>query len=162
MRSNRLVLPIVRMTVTLMTLSTLHPPAAAQAGDPAVPDEVVPADHREQGNASFYAKHLTGRRTASGERYDPKAMTAAHRTLPMGTKLRVTNPRNQRSVVVTVNDRGRLPSGRVVDVSSAAADALGMKKNGVARVETQVVGRRDASRNTTTTSAADPATAATR
>lgn len=100
-------------------------------------------DGRQAGNASFYAKRFTGRKTASGERYDPSALTAAHRTLPLGTRVRVTNPKNARSVVVTVNDRGPVPANRMLDVSSAAADALGMKKAGVTRVETQVVGKKD-------------------
>ncbi len=98
---------------------------------------------KETGNASFYAKHFTGRKTASGERYDPTALTAAHRTLPLGTQVKVVNPKNDRSVVVTVNDRGPVPANRVLDVSSAAAEALDMKKAGVTKVQTQVVGKTD-------------------
>ena len=95
----------------------------------------------QHGNASFYSHRLTGRKTASGEAYDPNALTAAHRTLPLGTQLQVVNPKNDRSVVVTVNDRGPIPKNRVLDVSSAAADRLGMKKAGVTRVETRVIGK---------------------
>ena len=115
MRSTRLDVPFVCMTLTITMLSTMPSLAAAGAGDVTATDSTGPkrAD-RQNGNASFYAGHLTGRRTASGERYDPAAMTAAHRSLPMGTRLRVTNPKNDKSVVVTVNDRGRLPRGRVV------------------------------------------------
>jgi rare lipoprotein A (peptidoglycan hydrolase) len=91
------------------------------------------------GNASFYSHHLAGNRTASGERYDPAALTAAHRTLPLGTHLKVVNPQNDRSVVVTVNDRGPHHGNRMLDVSSAAADQLGMRKSGVTRVHTEVV-----------------------
>ena len=65
---------------------------------------------KEAGNASYYAKHFTGHKTASGERYDPNALTAAHRTLPLGTQVRVVNPKNDKSVVVTVNDRGPVPA----------------------------------------------------
>ena len=101
-------------------------------------------DHAAHGKASFYAPSLRGRKTASGEPYDPTALTAAHRTLPLGTKVKVVNPKNDRSVVVTINDRGPVPKGRMLDVSSAAADALGMKKSGVARVETEIVGKPDA------------------
>ncbi len=101
----------------------------------------------QHGNASFYSKHLSGRRTASGESYDPNALTAAHRTLPLGTQVRVVNPKNDRSVVVTVNDRGPIPKNRMIDVSSAAADELGMKQAGVTKVETQVVGRNDATKD---------------
>jgi rare lipoprotein A (peptidoglycan hydrolase) len=100
-------------------------------------------DGHQSGNASFYAKRLSGRKTASGERYDPAALTAAHRTLPLGTQVKVVNPKNDKSVVVTVNDRGPVPANRMLDVSSAAADALGMKKAGVTRVETQVVGKKE-------------------
>jgi rare lipoprotein A len=108
-----------------------------------VSEPATSSDGRQRGNASFYSKRLSGHKTASGEAYDPNALTAAHRTLPLGTKVRVTNPKNDRSVVVTVNDRGPVPKGRMLDVSSAAADALGMKKDGVTRVETQVVGKTD-------------------
>lgn len=111
----------------------------AAAQPPAVDETATPG--KQHGNASFYAKHLDGRRTASGEAYDPGAMTAAHRTLPLGTKLKVVNPKNDRSVVVTVNDRGPMHKGRMLDVSSAAADQLGMKQSGVTRVETQVVAK---------------------
>ncbi len=103
--------------------------------------EAPTADGAERGNASYYAHHLSGRRTASGEAYDPKALTAAHRTLPIGTQVRVVNPKNDRSVVVTVNDRGPVHKSRLIDVSSAAADQLGMKKAGVTKVETHVVGK---------------------
>ena len=92
-----------------------------------------------RGLASFYSHLLSGHRTASGERYDPEALTAAHRTLPMGTRIRVTNPANDRSVVVTVNDRGPVSRARLIDVSAAAAHLLGMKASGVARVEAQVL-----------------------
>jgi rare lipoprotein A len=76
------------------------------------------------GMASVYSTD-SGSRTANGERLDPAALTAAHRTLPFGTKVKVTNDRNGRSVVVTVNDRGPFVSGRVIDVTPAAARALG-------------------------------------
>lgn len=98
-------------------------------------------DGTEHGVASYYAHHLSGRRTASGQAYDPQALTAAHRTLPLGTQVRVVNPKNDKSVVVTVNDRGPVAKNRMIDVSSAAADRLEMKKSGVTRVETRVVGK---------------------
>ncbi len=86
------------------------------------------------GKASYYA--LKGR-TASGARVG--AFTAAHRTLPFGSKVRVTNLRNNRSVVVTVNDRGPFTRGRVIDVSVAAADSLGFRSAGVAQVKVEPV-----------------------
>ena len=96
-----------------------------------------------RGLASYYSKHLAGRKTSSGQPYDPKAMTAAHRSLPMGTQLKVVNPRNDKSVVVTVNDRGPVPKNRMIDLSNAAAKELGMTKSGVTKVETEVVGKKD-------------------
>ena len=89
-----------------------------------------------QGVASFYTE---GSRTASGEKFDPHELTAAHPTLPFGTKLRVTNVASGRSVTVRVNDRGPYVRGRVVDVSYSAADALGMVGKGVAKVRLDVV-----------------------
>jgi len=91
------------------------------------------------GSASYYAAKFNGRRTASGERFDNAAMTAAHRSLPFGTKLRVTNPSNGRSVVVRVNDRGPFTRGRLIDVSRAAADELGMVARGHATVELAII-----------------------
>jgi peptidoglycan lytic transglycosylase len=88
------------------------------------------------GVASFYWQ---GSKTASGEKFDPKELTAAHPTLPFGTKLRVTNTHTGRSVTVRVNDRGPYVRGRVVDVSYSAADALGMVNKGVAPVKLEVV-----------------------
>ena len=93
----------------------------------------------EEGLASFYASMLHGRRTASGARYDERAMTAAHRTLPFGTRVRVTELAGGRSVVVTVNDRGPFVKGRVIDVSREAARRLGMLRSGVAEVRVEKV-----------------------
>jgi rare lipoprotein A len=90
------------------------------------------------GVASYYGNEA-GNRTASGQRFNQNAMTAAHRSLPFGTKLRVTNVDSGRSVTVRVNDRGPYVQGRVVDVSYSAADALGMVGKGVAKVKLDVV-----------------------
>ncbi|MGA8610222.1 MAG: septal ring lytic transglycosylase RlpA family protein [Xanthobacteraceae bacterium] len=86
--------------------------------------------------ASFYSH---GRRTASGERFDPHDLTAAHRTLPFGTRVRVTNVATGRSVTVRVNDRGPYVRGRAIDVSSSAAQMLGITRQGVAKVKLDVV-----------------------
>jgi rare lipoprotein A len=91
----------------------------------------------QSGRASYYASHAVGRKTASGERYVPGRMTAASRTLPLGSRARVTNLRNGRSVEVTVTDRGPFVKSRIMDVSSGAADHLGMKGSGVAPVKVQ-------------------------
>ncbi len=87
--------------------------------------------------ASFYGRRHKGRRTASGARYDPAALTCAHRTAPFGARLRVTDLEPGRQVVVTVNDRGPFVRGRIVDLSLAAARELGMVKRGVARVRVE-------------------------
>jgi rare lipoprotein A len=91
----------------------------------------------EIGTASFYHPALIGRRTASGARYSDKALTAAHRTLELGTRVRVTNLENSRSVIVTVNDRGPYAHGRIIDLSRRAARALGFVHEGLARVRVQ-------------------------
>ncbi len=88
----------------------------------------------ETGVASWYGKKFHGRKTASGERYNQNKMTAAHRTLPFGTRVRVKNRDNGKSVVVTINDRGPFKKGRVIDVSRAAAKNLDMIGSGTARV----------------------------
>jgi len=93
----------------------------------------------EEGLASYYADRFQGRPTASGAPYDRAAMTCAHRSWPFGTRLRVTDLERGRSVVVVVNDRGPHVAGRVVDVSGAAARALGMIERGVARVRVEPV-----------------------
>jgi peptidoglycan lytic transglycosylase len=87
-----------------------------------------------EGLASYYGDALRGNLTASGERFDPEILTAAHRSLAFGTCLRVENTGNGRSVRVRVNDRGPFVKGRVVDVSEAAARALDFVRQGVARV----------------------------
>ena len=85
--------------------------------------------------ASYYGKELAGRPTASGERFNPSAMTAAHRTLRFGTRVRVTNSRNGRSVVVRINDRGPFVKGRSIDLSSGAARAIGMGSSAQVRMQ---------------------------
>lgn len=93
------------------------------------------------GMASWYGYDGSSSATASGERFNPEALTAAHRSLPMGTKVRVTNTRNGRSVVVRINDRGPYVGGRVIDLSAAAARLLGMMGSGVAPVQIDILGR---------------------
>ena len=88
----------------------------------------------EEGTASYYADSLDGNPTASGEPYDRQAMTAAHRTLPFGTMVKVTNLANDQSVVVRINDRGPHTKNRVIDVSWAAAEKLGLFDSGTATV----------------------------
>ena len=91
------------------------------------------------GIASYYGQELAGNRTANGERFDPSGMTAAHRTLPFGSMVRVTNLSNGQSVVVRINDRGPFGRSRVIDVSHAAAKEIGLHRSGTARVSMALV-----------------------
>jgi rare lipoprotein A len=93
----------------------------------------------QRGRASWYGPGFDGRRTASGERFEPQAMTAAHRSLPFGTRLRVVNESTGRSVVVRINDRGPFHGSRLIDVSREAADQLGFRHKGMAKVRVRVV-----------------------
>jgi rare lipoprotein A len=110
---------------------------------PKLPQKVVIGGIRInfRGMASWYGYDWAGRKTANGERFNPEAMTAAHRSLPMGTRVRVTNTHNGRSVVVRINDRGPYIGGRVIDLSVGAAKILGMVSSGVAAVRIEVLGR---------------------
>ena len=90
------------------------------------------------GMASFYGEG-EGERVASGARFEPNALTAAHRTLPFGTRVRVSDPRTRRSVVVVINDRGPFVHGRVLDLSVGAARALGIEGRGVSRIHADVL-----------------------
>lgn|ERR1051325_10755475 len=91
------------------------------------------------GHASWYGEQFADRPTASGERYNPDKLTGAHRTLPLGSKVRVTNLQNGRSVLVTINDRGPYARRRAIDLSYGAARVLGMVRRGVARVRIELV-----------------------
>ncbi len=96
----------------------------------------------QEGRASYYGRRFVGRKTASGERYDPRLLTAAHRDLPMGTVIRVTRLPDGPSVQVRVNDRCGCTHGRDLDLSEAAARRLDMLKRGVVPVRIEVLGRR--------------------
>lgn len=106
-------------------------PASAEAG---------PIQYNTVGTASWYGKKFHGRTTASGEKYNMHGMTAAHRSLPFGTKVRVTNLSNNRSVIVTINDRGPKLQSRVIDMSRRAAGQLGFRRKGKARVRVETIG----------------------
>jgi rare lipoprotein A len=92
-----------------------------------------------QGEASYYGAELAGHRTASGERFDPSELTAAHRTLPLGSKVRVTNLGNGKSVIVRINDRGPGPRSRILDMSFGAAKQIAMVRSGKAQVKLELV-----------------------
>ena len=93
----------------------------------------------ETGKASYYGDRHHGQKTANGERFDQNALTAAHRTLPFGTRVRVTNLNNERSVVLRINDRGPFVRGRIIDVSRAAAVRLDMLRAGVVPVRVEAL-----------------------
>jgi rare lipoprotein A len=94
----------------------------------------------ETGHASFYGRELAGRRTASGEVFRPDGMTAAHRSLPFGSRVKVTNHSNGKAVVLRITDRGPFVRGRIIDVSHGAARALGFVGQGTARVTIERLG----------------------
>ena len=91
------------------------------------------------GIASYYGRRFHGRPTANGERFDMHELTAAHRTLPFGSRVNVTNPRTGRSVVVRINDRGPFVRGRVLDLSRAAAEEIGIIRSGHGNVELELL-----------------------
>ena len=94
--------------------------------------QATPAEAGQKGAASWYGPGFHGRKTASGERFNTHAMTAAHKTLPFGTRVRVTNEKTGRAVVVRINDRGPYAHGRIIDLSQASARAIGI--GGVGKV----------------------------
>jgi rare lipoprotein A len=118
--------------------------APAAAPKAAAAPKTASGDHALEGKLAFYGNKFRGRKTANGERFDPAAMTMAHRTLPFGSMVKVTNTKNKRSVVVRVNDRGPATPDRIADVTTAAARKLGMIKSGVVDAKLEVVGKRAA------------------
>lgn len=114
-------------------------PAPVAAPADSLPQEAEAGTPMGSGSASFYASRFHGRRTASGEAFDNGAMTAAHRSLPFGSLVRVTNTANGRSVVVRINDRGPFTRGRLIDVSRAAAEELGIVARGHGTVELELI-----------------------
>ncbi len=125
--------PRVASFAPMVTRMMPAPPAA-----PAAPAVVEVAEVRV-GQASWYGMKFQGRPTASGEPFDMNDLTAAHRTLPFGTEIRVINEDNGKSVVVRVNDRGPYVGNRVIDLSRKAAEAIGLRAKGVGRVVLQVL-----------------------
>lgn len=113
--------------------ASLPPPSTPRPPTPR------PGEFEQTGQASWYGRHHHGKRTASGEIYDMNKLTAAHRTLPLGTRVLVTNLENGRSVEVRVNDRGPFARSRVIDLSYAAARRLGAVGAGVIRVGLKIL-----------------------
>jgi rare lipoprotein A len=124
----------IRWCVSVVTLIALF------AGCSAIRNTGMPSAGEIQfGMASWYGKEFHGRVTTSGEKYDMHKLTAAHRRLPFDTLVRVTNIKNGKSVIVRINDRGPWKPGRVIDLSYAAAEKIGITKEGVARVRLDIV-----------------------
>src|SRR3989442_1936191 len=121
------VLWLLALAVALLIAWARHARAETIGGEPVV------------GHASWYGGEFARRPTASGQLYDPFKLTGAHRTLPLGSKVRVTNLLNGRSVMVTINDRGPYMRRREIDLSYGAARVLGMVRRGVARVRIELV-----------------------
>lgn len=100
---------------------------------------LIVSGQTQTGKASFYADKFEGRTTASGEKYKHNKLTAAHKTLPFGTKVRVTNLSNNQAIEVTINDRGPYVDGRIIDLSKSAAEQLGFVNLGLADVKMEVI-----------------------
>jgi rare lipoprotein A len=118
-------------------------PLATQKPVQKQPEE-LPAKPFEVGKASWYGDLFQGKATASGEDFDMFDFTAAHRELPLGTYVKVTNLRNRKSVVVRINDRGPVTPGRIIDLSYSAARGIGMHQKGLVKVRIDIIDPKDA------------------
>jgi rare lipoprotein A len=134
--------PIAKATTPRRKLPATRP-TVAKPNKPTMPvealAEVWDGKGKCEGVASFYAGHFLGRKTANGETYTGRKLTAAHRVLPFGTCVRVTNLENGLDVIVRINDRGPFIAGRVIDLSPAAAKKLHMTRQGVVKVKLETV-----------------------
>jgi len=124
----------------ILLVSIVVAGACAQRKGPSAAPASIERQHVETGQASWYGKAHQGKLTASGEHFDMHALTAAHRTLPFGTIVRVTHLKSGKSVNVRINDRGPFRSGRIIDLSYEAARRLGIVTRGTARVGLAVIG----------------------
>jgi rare lipoprotein A len=131
--------PVVVAQIPALTPAAAAVPAPLAEVQPGEPDLDASHSADQVGIASWYGHQNQGRLTASGERFDPHKLTAAHRTLPLDTKVKVTNLENGKSIEVKVNDRGPYIPGRVLDLSTQAAKALGMEKEGLALVRIEIL-----------------------
>jgi rare lipoprotein A len=128
---------ILAIAVVSIGTSAFAAPPAASPPSPATPAAAAAAE--ETGLVAVYSDRLNHHKTASGKMYDRSELTAAHRTLPFGTRVKVTNTRNGKSVVLTITDRGPREAGRILDISPAAAHELGMLGPGLGQVKLEVV-----------------------
>jgi rare lipoprotein A len=119
------------MRLLLIAITSLLLSACASQG------QVDPHGYHAEGQASYYGARHHGNKTASGERFDQNALTAAHRSLPFGSRVQVTNLRNDKTVVVRINDRGPYAKKRIIDLSQKAAEQLDMLRDGVVPVRVE-------------------------
>lgn len=141
-------LPALILLVAMLSGCAASPRYASRASHAIKPQQggvkpdravhVDPAKHQLEGMASYYGREFHGRRTANGERLDINDMTAAHRSLPFGTWVKVTAAQSGRDVNVRINDRGPHVKNRVIDLTPAAASAIGLDKQGVLRVRIEI------------------------
>lgn len=152
--------PTAAQTVSSIDVDSLYTAIAAEAPtfDSSYAEAVAPRQ-TISGRVSWYGPGFHGRRTASGERFDSQEMTAAHKTLPFGTIVRVVDDRTGRNVLVRVNDRGPYCGGRVMDLSEGAAQRLGIRGSGTASVRLEIYGQVNASRIANDSAAAPSETA---
>ena len=130
----------MRKILVFIMASALSMPLILHAKQPKHQSvRVAKTTNKMIGLASFYGAKFNGRRTASGEKFSNGTLTAAHKTLPFGSKVLVTNVRNGKSVVVRINDRGPYVRGRIIDLSKAAAKKIGLGSSGTARVKLEVL-----------------------
>jgi len=136
-------MPIVRkwwfLALSLIVACLADSAWSETANDGASPPSAAAKIRKQRGVASYYGKHFTHKKTASGQPLDPTKKTAASKTLPIGTKAQVVNKENGKSTEVVVTDRGPYAKDRIIDVTPKAAEDLGMKKDGVTEVEVKPV-----------------------
>lgn len=126
--------------ISALAIAQTSPPSTKSDSPPSAPAPAVDATaDRMEGLAVYYSNRLNGRKTASGQIFNQNALTGAHPTLPFGTKVKVTNTKNNRSIVVRINDRGPTQPSRVIDLSRAAAGKLAMRRAGLVPVKLEVV-----------------------
>ena len=128
---------VLALAILALSARMTRAPASAPGDTHAAP--TAPAHHVQTGLASWYGRAWQGKRTASGERFDIRKLTAAHRHLPLNTRVRVTNLTNGRSVEVKINDRGPYAPQRVIDLSAEAAKQLDMTKKGLVPVKIETI-----------------------
>lgn len=133
--STRRGVAIVTLLVALGITASASDPAPSQKQDQAGKGR----RWYQIGQASWYGKYFQGKKTANGEAYDMNGLTCAHRSLPLGSWIRVTNMRNRKSIFVRVNDRGPVPENRIVDLSLGAAKAVGLAKSGIGKVKLETL-----------------------